>query len=225
MEIKNVPFYLSGNMPCPHKFSADLDLQRIDFVPQTLVVGTFNPSWPEGNGAGWFYGRTRNNYFWDVLPRLHESGLNLRQGSPADWKNFCRVHRVALTDLVSVIADADETNPVHRRLLGKYLDSDIAGAFEAFEYTDVVGLLEQYPTIRNVYLTRQPGIAFFDARWALVVQFATAHPERELHVRQLLTPSGSARFQIADFKAANPGLHRPLRHFIHRAWSQQWHGL
>jgi len=218
-------FYLSRNMPCPHKFAADLDLTRINFAPVTLIVGTFNPSWPEDNQAEWFYGRTRNNYFWDVLPRLHDPLLNLRTFGKRDWTSFCRDHGVALTDLISVIEDANEADVIHRKLLGKYLDSDIALRFREFAFTDLTGLLQKYPTIQNVYLTRQPGISCFDSRWALVEQFAAEHPERELHVRQLLTPSASARFQIAPFQAANPGLAEPLRHFIHQAWSQQWHSL
>jgi hypothetical protein len=173
-------------MPCPHKFFADLNLDRIDFEPLTLIVGTFNPAWPANNAAGWFYGRTRNNYLWDVLPRLHGQP-DLRNSGPDDWKAFCRVNRVALTDLLAVILDANEDDPAHRKLLGNYLDSDIATKFREFEFTDMAALLEANSSIRQVYLTRQPGIPLFDSRWALVEQFAGEHPERGLHVRQLLT--------------------------------------
>lgn len=38
-------------MPCPHKFQEDLNLDKIDFKPETLIQGTFNPTWPEGNYA------------------------------------------------------------------------------------------------------------------------------------------------------------------------------
>ena len=57
-------------MACNHKFQNELSLQGLDYVPTTLIVGTFNPEWPEGNNARWFYGRTDNNYFWDLLPKM-----------------------------------------------------------------------------------------------------------------------------------------------------------
>lgn len=47
-------------MPCNHKFQEDLNLERLDFKPTTLIVGTFNPEWPDGNQAQWFYGRTHD---------------------------------------------------------------------------------------------------------------------------------------------------------------------
>lgn len=209
-------------MPCPHKFQEDLQLERLDFEPLTLIVGTFNPSWPDDNPAEWFYGRTRNNYLWDVLPRLHDAQLNLRSAAPAGWKQFCHAHRVALTDIISAITDADEQNPAHREILRTYLDATIAQHFGTFGFTDLEAILADHPTIRSVYLTRQPGIPLFDERWATVIRFAEQHPERGLHIRTLLTPSGYARYQIGDFKRANPGLKQPLRHFIHHSWSQQW---
>jgi hypothetical protein len=79
-------------MPCPHKFQKCLNLDKLDFAPETLIVGTFNPAWPEDNYAEWFYGRTGNNYFWDVLA---ESSISLimnlyepRGLTHVDWKTF-----------------------------------------------------------------------------------------------------------------------------------------
>jgi len=60
-------------MACNHKFKKYLKLEKLDFIPETLIVGTFNPAWPAGNYAEWFYGRTSNNYFWEVLPNLKKS--------------------------------------------------------------------------------------------------------------------------------------------------------
>ena len=68
-------------------------------------MGTFNPSWPANNLAQWFYGRTANNFFWDVLPRFHNQG-SLLGGTTAQWKTFCRQHHIAITDLISSINDA-----------------------------------------------------------------------------------------------------------------------
>lgn len=66
-------------MPCQHKFLNDLDLsyvRELGYTPTTLIVGTFNPAWPE-HPAPWFYGRTHDahgnpsNRFWHVLPELY----------------------------------------------------------------------------------------------------------------------------------------------------------
>ena len=34
------------NMACDHKFNFFLRLEKLDFKPETLIVGTFNPAWP-----------------------------------------------------------------------------------------------------------------------------------------------------------------------------------
>jgi hypothetical protein len=33
-------------MACNHKFKSFLRLEKLDFKPETLIVGTFNPAWP-----------------------------------------------------------------------------------------------------------------------------------------------------------------------------------
>ena len=207
-------------MPCPHKFEKYLTLQRLDFEPTTLVVGTFNPTWPASNYAPWFYGRTQRNYFWDVLPRLCNPGLNLRGATPAEWKAFCSDYQLALTDIITCINDADEHKEAHRNSLSKYVDTAIANTFCDFTFTNIIGLLQQHPTIQNVYLTRQPGIQLFDAQWAAVEAYGQSNG---LHVRNLLTPSFNARYQMGPYKKANPNGPEPLRNFIHWSWMQQWH--
>src|SRR5579862_8159173 len=108
-------------MPCLHKFHEYLELETIDFEPNTLIVGTFNPAWPAENPAEWFYGRIRNNYFWDVLPRIYDPILNLRRGNHLQWKQFCSVNGIALTDFITSINDADEANEEHQEILASYL--------------------------------------------------------------------------------------------------------
>lgn len=210
-------------MPCNHKFIDYLNLDRIDFIPTTLIIGTFNPYWPVGNNAEWFYGRTSRNYFWDMLPRLYNSDLNLRKQTPIQWKQFCSSNQIALTDIVSKINDAEEENDEHQEVLRTYLDTSIADYFNEFQFTDLVQLIINKPTIQNVYLTRQSGVELFDSRWTLLEQYALANPERNLRLRKLITPSASARFQIKDYKLANPNDKTPLRNFIFKSWQEQWH--
>lgn len=198
-------------MPCHHKFEHYLGLETIDFEPETLIVGTFNPALPAGNPSEWFYGRP-GNYFWDVLPRLYGSP-SLMGGAPAEWKQFCRQHRIALTDLISCIEDADTTNLKHNKILAGFSDDAIAYNFDDFVYVDVAGLLRRHPSIRNVYLTRGITEAFWRHLWNPVMHYCDVH---KLHERKLLTPSGS------DFYQQAPGT-LPQDHVLLK-WQQEWHG-
>jgi hypothetical protein len=203
-------------MACTHKFHQYLNLNNLDFEPTTLIVGTFNPGWNNiANNAGWFYGRTRNNYFWDVLPRIYES-INLRNSNPQDWKSFCVRNQIAITDLLASIDDANPNNPEHIQAISNYKDSDIANLFQHFTPVDICNILERYPTIVNVYLTRQLGNVFWDNLW----QNITGHfQEAPIHFKTLLTPSASARFQMNGIEGMS------LRDFIFNHWHQAWHQI
>lgn len=209
-------------MPCSHKFQSYLVLDKLDFVPETLIVGTFNPAWPEGNYAEWFYGRTGNNYFWDVLPRLYSPDLNLRKPEfgPVDWKQFCRKHEVAITDLIYCIEDADPKDESHRKALKTYSDAAISKHFQQITFTDILGILERFPSIKNVYLTTQAKIDLFNNRWSAVEEYGKSNG---VNVRRLLTPSASARFQMGNYKKENPKDKTPLRNFIYKNWLEVWH--
>jgi hypothetical protein len=203
-------------MPCIHKFASDLNLERIAYEPTTLIVGTFNPDWDNlGNYAQWFYGRTQNNYFWDVLPRLY--GENpLRQASASEWKAFCKRHKIALTDLIFSINDADNDNIYHIDYLKNYRDDLIAKHFRQFTFTDIPRLLAKHPTIRHVYLTRSINDPFWRRLWQPVESHCQKHG---IKTKTLLTPSGGARFQLPK------GVKVSLVDFIFEQWQRSWHSL
>lgn len=203
-------------MPCHHKFIDYLNLGRIDFQPNTLVVGTFNPGWNNiGNQAEWFYGRTKNNYFWDVLPRLYEN-INLRNQDHSEWKLFCNRNKIAITDLLQSIDDADINNPVHVQAISNYKDTEIAQNFTDFTPVNVVGILQRHQSIKHVYLTRQPGGQFWDNLWLTITEYCD---QNDITHGTLLTPSGNARFQMQR------GINTPLREFIYENWLPLWHQL
>jgi len=203
-------------MPCNHKFIDYLNLGRIDFEPTTLVVGTFNPSWDVlNNPATWFYGRTKNNYFWDVLPRLYENS-NLRNDTHLAWKQFCVRNLLAITDLLQSIDDADSNDPSHVAALSDYSDLAIAKDFKKFTPVDIVNLLIENPKITNVYWTRKTGNDFWDKYWNTITDYCDQHGIRH---RELLTPSGSARYQMQS------GNGQTLRNFIFENWQAAWHPL
>lgn len=205
-------------MACTHKFQSDLELSKLDFLPTTLIVGTFNPSWPASNCAEWFYGRTQNNHFWEVLPRLYQEP-SLISASPAAWKAFCQRHLIAITDLIASIEDADSENQEHHNWLKDYSDTKLAQKFKEHQWVCIKSLLQQHPSIRNVYFTRGVGAAFWRQRWQPVAEYAATHG---IHCRTLLTPSGNARFQFsAAYKQEHPVA--SLADFILSRWQEHWH--
>lgn len=201
-------------MACLHKFTDDLSLERLSFQPNTLIIGTFNPGWDKlNNTATWFYGRTRNNYFWDVLPRVY-GHHDLRLANHRDWKAFCKQHRIALTDLIHSIDDADENSPNHIAYLSSYRDDLIAKHFKRFTYVDIARILAKYDTIKHVYLTRSISDPFWRQRWQPVNEYCAS---QGIKMQSLLTPSGGARFQMPKDEKMN------LRDFILREWQNRWH--
>ena len=203
-------------MACIHKFASNLDLEQLDFAPTTLIVGTFNPGWDNlGNYAPWFYGRTNNNYFWDALPRLYEN-TSLRQASVTEWKAFCNRNRIALTDLIFSIDDADDNNSDHIAYLSSYRDDLIAKYFKRFTHIDIPDILAKHKTIKHVYLTRSSNETFWRQRWQPIDNYCEKHG---IKAKPLLTPSGGARFQMPKDQQLT------LRDFIFQQWQNSWHSI
>ena len=207
-------------MPCENKFKSYLNLDRIDFLPKTLIVGTFNPAWPVSNPAEWFYGRTANNFFWDVLPRLYHE-TSLINEAPGVWKQFCHNKKIAITDLICSIEDAEPDNPDHAKKLGGYSDNAIIHNFEDFGYINIVQLLKQHSTIENVYLTRGISDLFWRHLWNPVMHYCN---HNNIYERKLLTPSGNAFYQHGMHNKQNPENQIPLpEDYILMKWQQEWH--
>jgi hypothetical protein len=210
-------------MPCDHKFKEYLNLERLDFEPTTLIVGTFNPSWPTSNSAEWFYGRTRNNNFWDVLPRLYGED-SLINGTIVQWKEFCSRNRIAITDLISSIEDADENNEEHIRYLKGYSDKQITDQFNIHQKTDIPALLRANPTITNVYFTRGQDV-FWSALWNPIIDYAQ-HSQNINNVKMLLTPSKMARYSFGAYNRTNATpFEGSLSDYILLNWTDRWHEI
>jgi len=214
-------------MACRHKFHDYLTLEGIDYEPTTLIVGTFNPEWPEGNKAEWFYGRThdeysnQNNNFWEVLPRLY--GLpSLINATPFDWRKFCRNNSIAITDLIYSINDATEGNLEHEATLQTYSDKAIAEKFNENVPVDIVGILEANPCIQNIYLTRSASGKLWGKLWTPIRRYARIH--QNIRIQPLITPSGYAYFQHGKWNKENPDNQiRRLADFVLMRWQEVWH--
>ncbi|RZA02434.1 MAG: hypothetical protein EOP47_06990 [Sphingobacteriaceae bacterium] len=209
-------------MPCFHKFHNDLSLDNLTFEPTTLIVGTFNPEWPENNDAEWFYGRTQNNSFWNVLPRIYGEESLLNEDVQA-WKDFCHRNLIAITDLISCIVDADIDNPQHNLWLGNYGDNNIVNQFNEQIPIDLIGVLENNPSINNIYLTR--GVIGADATFWANIWNPVNNQFINKRFRELLTPSGNARFQLGRYNRQNLNNQLNLADFILMRWQEKWHQL
>lgn len=215
-------------MACIHKFHEWLDLDRINFQPSTLIVGTFNPSWPiHNNNSDWFYGRThdlngnQNNNFWEVLPRLY--GLDsLINANADDWKRFCLNQSIAITDIINSVNDANEQNENHERMMGSFKDDDLSESFYDFKLTNIVGILRRYPTIRNVYVTRSISQTY----WKNVFYPLRRYCENfGVRLTPLLTPSGYAYIQQGTYNRQNTDNALNLPDYILMRWREVWHQI
>jgi hypothetical protein len=126
-------------MPCFHKFYGHVAhmVGENGLLPNweadTLIIGTFNPEkdWVLNNPANYFYGRPRN-YLWKSLPvfacnnPIHRQDVN-------EQISFLTNRRIALTDLLISINDADITIPDHIRRIRSFKDSDL-NIFQEFHW-------------------------------------------------------------------------------------------
>jgi hypothetical protein len=207
-------------MPCNHKFRKHLLLQGLDFEPETLIVGSFDPEWPASNTAQWFYGRTATTYLWDVLPRIYGEP-SLIDAPAADWQQFCRFNKIAFTDLISGIDDADPSKKNHDRMMGGFSDNALVYNFDDFVFTNIVGVLKQHPSIKNVYLTRGVTEAFWRHLWNPVAHYCSVNGLRE---RKMLTPDDSVAYHHKAWNQEHPDAQiARLQDYILMRWRQDWH--
>ncbi|MDP4185990.1 MAG: hypothetical protein Q8862_12620 [Bacteroidota bacterium] len=209
-------------MACSHRFSDWLYLPPglVHWEVNTLIVGTFNPEWDVNNYASWFYGRTDNNYFWEVLPAIYHSPSLRKPYNTGEWISFCEKNGIALTDLIYSIDDADEQNESHRKIIGgnHFSDSALIGNFKKITWTSIVEILRQRPSIHHVYLTRSAS-GIWARKWNVVEEYCK---QQGITCNTLLTPSGNARFQYTkEMKQLYPA----LGNFIEAMWKQKWHSL
>ena len=64
------------------------------------------------------------------------------------------------------------------------------------------------------------GVELFDSEWNKIKEYV--NKKEGYHIKNLLTPSASARFQIKEYKINNPKDKTPLRNFILEEWKKNW---
>ncbi|MBK6331074.1 MAG: hypothetical protein IPF62_11370 [Bacteroidetes bacterium] len=191
-------------MACTHKFFGHLFHKSGNYglFPnwkyKTLIIGTFNPenAWMATNSALYFYGRPRN-YFWKVLPCFTVSNpipdpainrLNINA-----QRDFLISNKVALTDLLINILDADITRADHRQWIKSFKDADLQ-RFSKFEWnTDHIIKQIQDEQVTHVYFTRlgtpnaNVAINSFENQMRIIEKYCNS---KEIINKRLYTPSG-----------------------------------
>lgn len=179
-------------MPCFHKFFGhNMHLpNEYGLLPnwdaETLIIGTFNPEnvWVQNNRANYFYGRSR--YFWRVLPRF---GCHL----PIDNQlvdvqiAFLQQKKIALTDLLISIDDADINNVQHRTWIGNYQDDNI-NRFNKLNWNtqNILNYIVEWG-ITTVCFTKTTDNAPFGQQIQIIENFCI---ENKISNFRLHTPSG-----------------------------------
>lgn len=204
-------------MSCKHKFYEELQLVNLDYEPEVLIVGTFNPSWPKSNYAEWFYGRTDANFFWDVLPRIYE-GKSLLCSDVSEWKAFCKRNKIAITDLICEIKNLDSNNLSHKKLLSGYGDKEIMLYKDNFELNSIDKILEYKKSIRKIYFTRG-----MNEGWSK--QWDKAYKKKSIKVVELFTPSRYASYSVSSWRKKEANIDKPMSipNYIIGRWSEKFH--
>lgn len=180
-------------MPCTHKFfghSTHLSGNKgllPDWPADTLIIGTFNPEnlWAPHNDAGYFYGRSRN-YFWRILPLLSNSTPINRQDVQSQI-TFLKKNRIACTDLLISINDAEINQPEHIAYI-KNFEDDAIGKFKNLTWNTVH--IKDYIVTHNiqaVYFTKLGGNGIFEEQIRDIEEFCKTNNK---HSNRLFTPSG-----------------------------------
>jgi hypothetical protein len=215
-------------MACKHKFFYELKLEHLDYDPTTLIIGTFNPGWDHiGNTATWFYGRThdkkgkQNNNFWDVLPQIYNEP-SLINNNVNDWKDFCKRHRIAITDMISQVYGAIPSQQNDISVIRSFSDSKLIKRYNHFQLVDLVKILRRHSLVKNVYITRSINSGFNFHTLMLAKRYAS---KNGIRVQSILTPSGYARFQQLQYNKMNPNKTLSLPQYILMRWREVWHQI
>ena len=205
-------------MPCYHIFRDELNLEHIDYEPETLVAGSFSPA-IDANPATWFYGRTDADFLWDILPRLYgEASMN--SATADEWRQFSRAKKIAFIDLIDTIEDADPAKRAHYKILAGFSDKAIAYHFDDYLFTDIPAILKKRPSIQHVYITRGITEAFWRHLWNPVMHYCNRNG---IYERRLLTPGPESAYHLEAYNRDHPGneIHS-LPDYVLMRWREEW---
>jgi len=179
-------------MPCFHKFFGhDAHIRGNNgllpnWEADTLIIGTFNPQneWVPDNPANYFYGRS--NYFWEILPAF-ACAEAIENNDIDSQLGFLQMNRIALTDLLISIEDADVNNEIHINWIENYQDNNLANFNNLIWNTENILTYIQDRNIGAVYFTKMGNNAPFGNQITLVEDYCN---QNNILNYRLHTPSG-----------------------------------
>lgn len=189
---------------CKHKFQDHLKLDYVNWDVKTLFIGTFNPGCceKEENSAGWFYGRTDRNMFWNTLGYIYANNPKLgNEKNPELWMSFCKENKIAVTDLIYEVNELDLSNGEDKKnLCSGFSDKKLENYILQNQVTSskVEDLINNSPKLKKlefVYLTRRGTDNPWNSLWNPI---KNACDKREVHTSTLTTPGGFNYFQFND---------------------------
>jgi len=191
-------------MSCDHRFLSKYREGSLlpNWKYNTLIIGTFNPSWDTpNNDADYFYSRSRN-YFWYVLPNLHHTE-SLLSSNTSQKESFLKTNKVGLTDLIKSIKDANENNKDHYCLIKTMRDQDLA-KFKDFGFnTDEIIKVINEDKVTRVFITNLNSPKIFEKE---INRIEKCCKDKEVVFARLLTPSPGARFKLGKGVKIKEGL-------------------
>jgi hypothetical protein len=184
-------------MPCNHKFLNHNFHYENSLFPnwnaETLIIGTFNPSndFHSENTANYYYGRSK--YFWKLLP-IFNGRVPILENEIDNQREFLVNNKIALTDLLISINDANVENQIHINRIKTVKDIDIE-LFNDFTWnTDNIKEFIVKNNIQQVYFTflsniNKQNVLFntFEFQTRLIESFCLS---RNISTYRLHTPSG-----------------------------------
>lgn len=185
-------------MACQHRFLGKHQPNSLlpNWEFDYLFIGTFNPAWNfnTGESAPYFYGRTRNNYFWDLVPDIWDN-RKMRKSNANEWETFLQQKRIGITDIIKVIQDADNNIQQHIDWLQDKSDTGLV-KFQNIEWntTEILPIINTAEKkLKGIFITNQKAPDNIEAQIQIIEQAAL---QNNIPFVRLITPSGGARFQF-----------------------------
>lgn len=195
-------------MACLHRFLGKHIINSLlpNWQFEYLFIGTFNPAWNfnAGQSAAYFYGRTRNNYFWDLVPDIWDN-RKMRNATPTDWELFLQQKGIGITDIIKGIQDADPDNEQHVTWLKDKSDIGLV-RFQNIEWNtpEILSLINNEEIkLKAIFITNQKAPDIIEAQIKIIEQAAI---QKDIPFARLITPSGGARFQFVKGTKLYPAL-------------------
>jgi len=178
-------------MACQHRFKNEL---LPNWKIKYLFIGTFNPEWNnKNNNAAYFYGRNTND-FWYIMPQVFNNDSLMDKKYRTDKEcliKFLKENEIGLTDLISIIKNVSEDNPVNKNDLLSFKDKKIEKYEIEFNICNIKKLIDNNKELIGVYFTRNiDNKSIICQKWIEIKEYCK---RKKINANELITPSRGYR--------------------------------